>query len=109
MTLRDLARARQATRTLDPMLSALATGFLLSIVSYLTTGLFLHMTFVRYFWLMMALAAATAVVAMARARELSAAVEPAEPADPDEAAELTGPDGRTTGPTPLGVAPGRPG
>lgn len=109
VTLRDLARARQATRTLDPMLSALATGFLLSIVSYLTTGLFLHMTFVRYFWLMMALAAATAVVAMARARELSAAVEPAEPADPDEVAELTGPDGRTTGPTPLGVAPGRPG
>lgn len=67
LTLRALAQARAATRVRDPMLSAMATGFLLSIVTYLTTGIFLHMSFIRYFWLMLALAGATAVVGLAAA------------------------------------------
>ena len=83
LTLRDLARARRMTRDLDPMMSALATGFLLAIVTYLTTGLFLHMSFVRYFWLLLGLAGAAAVVGMAIGRgDVSAgAVAPAAEAD----------------------------
>ncbi|MEO5885423.1 MAG: O-antigen ligase family protein [Candidatus Limnocylindrales bacterium] len=68
VTLRDLARARRAAAKIDPMLSALSTGFLLSIMTYLTTGIFLHMSFIRYFWMILALAAATAIVTMAVAR-----------------------------------------
>ena len=87
LTLRDLARARRMTRELDPMMSALATGFLLAIVTYLTTGLFLHMSFVRYFWLLLGLAGSTAVVGMAIGRgDVSAgAVAPAADGDPDAA------------------------
>lgn len=80
LTLRDLARARRAVRTRDPLMADLATGFMLSIVAYLTTGIFLHMSFIRYFWLMLALAAATAVVAMAIARVTD--VGPASDASP---------------------------
>jgi len=81
LTLRDLARARRAVRTRDPLMADLAAGFMLSIVAYLTTGIFLHMAFIRYFWLMLALAAATAVVAMAIARVPDG--EPASDAIPD--------------------------
>ena len=45
----------------DPLMADLATGFMLSIVAYLATGIFLHMSFIRYFWLMLALAAADRV------------------------------------------------
>jgi len=34
----------------------LSTGFFLAIISYLTTGIFLHMAYIRYLWLMLALA-----------------------------------------------------
>lgn len=37
----------------------LCTGFFLAIISYLTTGIFLHMSYIRYFWIMMALAIIT--------------------------------------------------
>ena len=65
LTLRDLARARKAVRAKDPLMADMATGFILAIVAYLATGIFLHMSFIRYFWLMLALAAATALVATA--------------------------------------------
>jgi len=78
VTMRDLARARRAAATRDPMLAALSTGFLLSIMTYLTTGLFLHMSFIRYFWLMLALAGATAIVTMAESRR-SAPTSPPSP------------------------------
>lgn len=34
----------------------LSTGFFLSIISYMTTGIFLHMSYIRYLWLILALA-----------------------------------------------------
>jgi len=37
-------------------LANLCTSFFLSIISYLITGLFLHMSFIRFIWLMIALA-----------------------------------------------------
>ena len=72
VTMRDLARARRAAARVDPMLAALSTGFLLSIMTYLTTGIFLHMSFIRYFWMMLALAGATAIVTLAVSRTAKA-------------------------------------
>ena len=108
LTLRDLARARRAVRARDPLMADLATGFMLSIVAYLTTGIFLHMAFVRYFWLMLALAGATALVAMAIAR--TGDVEPTldAPPEPDASPEperrsrrLADPSGTDPGLDPL--------
>jgi hypothetical protein len=42
----------------------MATGLLLSIVTYMTTGLFLHLSYARYFWLMLALAGAAAHIGL---------------------------------------------
>lgn len=107
LTLRDLARAAKAVRARDPMMADMATGFLLAIVAYLATGIFLHMSFIRYFWLMLALAAATALVAkaIAKASGGDAVPDPSSeasadaPPDPkagsdDRPADLWGPDPR---------------
>lgn len=56
LTLRDLARARRRCKRDQPMLANLATGYFLAIVAYGATGLFLHMGYIRFFWLIMALA-----------------------------------------------------
>jgi O-antigen ligase len=40
----------------DIKMANLSTGFFLSIISYMTTGFFLHFAYIRYFWLFMALA-----------------------------------------------------
>lgn len=56
VTLRDLARTRKRWLAYRPDFANLATGFLLAIVCYLTTGIFLHYGFVRFFWIIMALA-----------------------------------------------------
>ncbi len=102
LTLRDLARARKAVRAKDPLMADMATGFILAIVAYLATGIFLHMSFIRYFWLMLALAAATALVAaaIARAGEGEAAsggapdVSPGTGAYTDGLSDPWGPDPR---------------
>ncbi|MEO5941045.1 MAG: O-antigen ligase family protein [Candidatus Limnocylindrales bacterium] len=62
VTLVGLARARRAALATRPDLAALATGFLLAIVAYLASGVFLHLSYARYYWLMLALAGAAAVV-----------------------------------------------
>ncbi len=65
-----LERARRASlRAGRSDLALLAAGFLLAMVVYLGTGLFLHLSYVRYFWLMTALASAASSVV---AGELSA-------------------------------------
>lgn len=108
LTLRDLARARRAVRARDPLMADLATGFMLSIVAYLTSGIFLHMAFVRYFWLMLALAGATALVAMAIARisdgepTLDAPPEPGASLEPEhQSHRLAGLSGTDPGLDPL--------
>jgi O-antigen ligase len=45
-------------------IGAYATGFILAIFVYMATGLFLHLAYQRYFWLLIALAAATATLGM---------------------------------------------
>lgn len=54
--LRDLVRARNRWRVTRPDLSYLATAFFQVLVSYIVTGLFLHMAYLRFFFLMVALA-----------------------------------------------------
>ena len=56
----------------------MATAYMLALVTYLTTGLFLHFAFIRYFWLFVALAAS--VMYIADRQERVAAREAAEEA-----------------------------
>jgi putative inorganic carbon (hco3(-)) transporter len=65
VTLRELARARRRCLERRPDLAALAGAFLISVVAYMASAVFLHFAFIRYFWVLMALAAATARIALA--------------------------------------------
>ncbi len=56
MTMWPLDRARRLWADRDPDRAALAAGFLFAVVAYLTSGIFLHFAYIRYFWLVMALA-----------------------------------------------------
>jgi O-antigen ligase len=67
MTLRGLARARKRWLNDEPEIANMATAYMLAIVTYLTTGIFLHFAFIRYFWLIMALAASVIYIAEQRA------------------------------------------
>jgi O-antigen ligase len=55
-TLRRLAQARHRWLASCPAHAELATGLLLSIGVYLATAMFLHLSYQRYFWLLIALA-----------------------------------------------------
>ena len=57
-----LARRRWLGRRTD--LTNMVTGFGLAVVTYMTTGIFLHLSYIRYFWLVMALAGAAALIAL---------------------------------------------
>ncbi len=92
LTFRDLIRARRALQVHDPFMAAIVTGFLFSILAYLATGIFLHMSFIRYFWLMLGLAAASAVIGMAIAKAHEARALP--DATPDDASATEPPAGR---------------
>ena len=62
VTLQELTRARRRWLHERPELANLATAYMLALVCYMTTGIFLHMTYARYFWLMLAVASATALI-----------------------------------------------
>lgn len=83
VTLMGLARARKRWLTADPEIANMATAYMLSIVTYLTTGVFLHFAFIRYFWMFIALAGA--VVYIASQREQHVAVTEAEATMPNAA------------------------
>ena len=61
-TLLPLWRLRRRLRATRPELANLAASFFLSVVAYLYTGVFLHLSYERYFWLLLALAAVAAAV-----------------------------------------------
>jgi hypothetical protein len=67
LVLRDLLRARRAWRVLDPERSALASGFALAVVAYLASGTFLHLSYQRYLWLVLALAVSASALPERRA------------------------------------------
>lgn len=62
VTLWQLARARRQALKVRPDLAAMATGFLLALVGYLASGLFLHLSYARYYWLVLALSGAAALI-----------------------------------------------
>jgi putative inorganic carbon (HCO3(-)) transporter len=64
VTVRQLVRARRAAMPRRPDLAGISAAFLLAIVAYLASGLFLHLSFARYFWLMLGLASAAATVTL---------------------------------------------
>jgi hypothetical protein len=47
----------------------MSAGCFLALTAYLATGLFLHLSYARYFWLMLAIADSVAIVAARRAAE----------------------------------------
>ncbi len=65
VTLWELAKARRKWIGRRTDLANMATAFSLSVVTYMTTGIFLHLSYARYFWLIMALAGAAAAIALA--------------------------------------------
>lgn len=54
--LRDLAQARKKWMVSHPDWSYLATGFFQVLIIYIVTGLFLHLSYMRFFYLMVTLA-----------------------------------------------------
>ena len=86
VTLRELARVRRRFARERPELAGMATGFLLAIVAYMTTGLFLHLAFERYLWLLLALAGVTCALGRSEAASptlLPARAKPGRPGDAD--------------------------
>ena len=47
----------------------MAAGFMLALVGYLASGLFLHLSYARYYWLVLALAGAAASVILQATKE----------------------------------------
>jgi hypothetical protein len=62
LTVRMLLVARRLSLTRRPDLERLATPFLLALLTYYVTGIFLHLSFARFYWLMLAIAAAAALI-----------------------------------------------
>jgi O-antigen ligase len=62
VTMRQLSRLRKQCIKSHPEFANMATGYLLALISYLATGLFLSFAYERYFWMMLALAGATCYV-----------------------------------------------
>lgn len=61
-TLFPLWRLRRRLRETRPELANVAASFFLSVVGYLYTGVFLQLSYERYFWILLALAAVAAAV-----------------------------------------------
>lgn len=59
VTMAQLWRLAALWRRRRPELAALAHAFLLALVAYLATGMFLQLSYQRYFWFLLALANAT--------------------------------------------------
>ncbi|HEX5467202.1 MAG TPA: O-antigen ligase family protein [Candidatus Limnocylindrales bacterium] len=95
-TLRDLVRGRRRWLGRRPDLADTATAFSLALISYMTTGVFLHMAYPRYFWVLAALAGVAAHLAMTEPEpeDLPTGLEPS-PSSP--------PQGAGWAPTPAGA------
>jgi O-antigen ligase len=65
VTLRELRRVRHLALGRHTELANTATAFMLAIAAYLASGLFLQLSYQRYFWLLMALAGAAASITLA--------------------------------------------
>lgn len=68
LTLRMLLRARRLSMVRRPDLERLTTPYLLALLTYYFTGIFLHLSFARFYWLMLAVSGAAALITI---REVS--------------------------------------
>ncbi len=66
MTMRGLVAARRAALGRHPDLAWLAAGLVLAVAGNMVTGLFLHLAYQRYFWLLLALASSAYFIATGR-------------------------------------------
>jgi O-antigen ligase len=73
LTFQMLFKARRLSLDRRPDLERLTTPFGLALMTYYVTGMFLHLSFARYFWLMLAVASAAAIITI---REMTTAEEP---------------------------------
>lgn len=62
VSLANLVRMKRWWRGRDKQMEYMASGYILALASYLTTAIFLHFSYARYFWLVLALADATSNV-----------------------------------------------
>lgn len=69
VVMRRLARVWRDLRRRESELAGYAAALLLGIVGYLATGIFLQLSFQRYYWFLLALAGATVQIAAARAAQ----------------------------------------
>jgi O-antigen ligase len=74
VTMAGLASARRSLLERDPEIANLATAYLLALVGYVASGVFLHLAYMRYFYLVLALGGAACYVA-----DQALAEEPAAP------------------------------
>ncbi|MCB0088436.1 MAG: hypothetical protein KDE54_11030, partial [Caldilineaceae bacterium] len=58
LTFLDLVKLRRRWQDSQPVIGYTASGFILAITVYMLTAIFLHLSYMRYFWLLMGLAAA---------------------------------------------------
>lgn len=80
LLLLDLGRLRRALFTWRPDLARLAAGFTLMLLAYLGTGVFLHLAYERYYWVMVALTASVVgALEQATPERLDAFDPPTEP------------------------------
>lgn len=68
-TLLQLFRIRRRCLADRRELANLASAFIASVLAYMITGVFLHLSYQRYFWLFLALAGSAGVIASRLARE----------------------------------------
>jgi O-antigen ligase len=62
VTVRNLLRASRYWITRRPEYAHMCAAFMLAILAFLTTSLFLHLAFPRYYWLLMGLSGAAAAI-----------------------------------------------
>jgi len=73
LTIRMLLVARRRALVRRPDLERLTTPYLLALLTYYVTGMFLHISFIRFYWLMLAVAAAAAVISLRESADDAAA------------------------------------
>lgn len=62
MTMLQLGHLRMRHRLARPDIAYTASSLMLSIITYLSTAMFLHLAYIRYFWVLLALAGAAIAV-----------------------------------------------
>jgi putative inorganic carbon (HCO3(-)) transporter len=67
LTVRMLLAARRVSITRRPDLERLTTPFVLALMTYYVTGLFLHLSFGRFYWMILAVAGAAAIITLREA------------------------------------------